>query len=63
VFLNKDKTVFKVNEVAIDKLSQSFGLVSAPEIEFLTQTESKKVKKSKLEKLKEKIQARKLEKQ
>jgi len=36
VFLCKDKTVFKVNEINLDQLAQSFGLLNAPEIEFLT---------------------------
>lgn len=62
VFLNKDKTVFKVNEIDLEKLSQSFGLLSAPQIEFLSQDQTKKVKNSKLNKLMEKIRAKKEQK-
>jgi ATP-dependent RNA helicase DDX10/DBP4 len=62
VFLLKDKEVFKVKEIPLDLLSQSYGLIGAPEIQFLTQDESKKVKKSKLSKLRAKIDAIKEEK-
>jgi ATP-dependent RNA helicase DDX10/DBP4 len=63
VFKNGDKEVFDVKKINHEALAESFGLVTIPKIEFVAGDEVKKNKKSKLEKLREKIKQRKKEKQ
>ena len=36
VYLMKDKTVFKVNEIDKEKLAKSYGLLNAPTIEVVS---------------------------
>lgn len=63
VFKNGDKEVFDISKIDHEALANSFGLVTAPVIEFVQGDELKKGdKKSKLQKLKEKIKQRKLAK-
>lgn len=58
VYLMKDKSVFKVNEIDKEKLARSFGLLNAPTVEIV----SKKDKESRVAMLREQAQARKLAK-
>ena len=41
VHLNKDKSVFKVDQINTELLSRAYGLVNAPQIEFVSKKEAK----------------------
>lgn len=62
VFKNGDKEIFDVNKIDHEALAHSLGLVTTPVIEFVAGDEIRKNKKTKLEKLREKIKQKKLEK-
>ena len=62
IFLNQDKGVFDVKSIDTDTLAHSLGLAAAPAIEFMDRATSKAEKKSKLQKLWDKIAAKKAEK-
>lgn len=41
VHLNKDKSVFKVDQINTELLSRAYGLVNAPQVEFVSKKEAK----------------------
>ncbi|KAG9313760.1 hypothetical protein JVU11DRAFT_6119 [Chiua virens] len=44
VYLHKDKSIFKLDELPVDKFAESFGLPGAPKIKFLSREQAKKQK-------------------
>lgn len=44
VYLQKDKSIFKLDELPVDKFAESLGLPGAPKIKFLNKEQAKKQK-------------------
>ena len=44
VYLHKDKSIFKLDELPVDKFAESLGLPGAPKIKFLSREQAKKQK-------------------
>jgi ATP-dependent RNA helicase DDX10/DBP4 len=44
VYLQKDKSIFKLDELPVDKFAESLGLPGAPKIKFLKNDATKKRK-------------------
>jgi len=66
VYLMKDKTVFKLDQIDVASLARSYGLVNAPKLEFVSKAEVRaksSAAQDRVAMLKQKAKERKLQKQ